>query len=94
DRELDLNLCTTGGGVFGLRGGGNTGDTTKSAFVARYNVALVQAVATGEVDARDPTAGSIRKALAQDASDLDATHWARRHDRLDEAIQRARAKHR
>ncbi|MEO0606198.1 MAG: asparaginase, partial [Myxococcota bacterium] len=90
DRELDLNLPTTEGGVFGLRGGGNTGDTTKSAFVARYNVALLEA-ATGRADTLDATARDLRAAMAREASDLDAPHWARGVDRLDEGIRRARA---
>jgi len=71
DREIDIQIPTDAGGILGVRGGGNTGDTTKSTLIARYNVELLDAASESGID----NGREIRRALGKSASDLGPQHW-------------------
>jgi len=66
DKEIDRNIITADGGVLAIRAGGNTGDTTKSTFVAEYNIALLQAVDKMQADGKKVTQKAIRE-IGRDA---------------------------
>jgi hypothetical protein len=78
DQEVDRNNPTTEGGVLAIRGGGNTGDTTKSTFVAEYNLALLQAVDELQTEGKEitqriisETARDVRASLRKKPEEVD-----------------------
>lgn len=77
DRELDINYPTQDGGVMAIRAGGNTGDTTKSPFIAAYNIALMQASDKAACTKEElPEQASFhRNILRKTARDLTPSKW-------------------
>lgn len=94
DAEIDLNLGTNDGGVCGIRGGGNTGDTSKSLMVARYNTELMKLMKNSatQIGIMASAAVGLRRSMGLEPKDTTwkdeylAVHGAVKHAQRASAI--------
>ncbi|MBI3573575.1 NAD(P)-binding protein [Candidatus Kaiserbacteria bacterium] len=77
DKELDVNLPTTSGGICMIHDGGNTGSTTKSPFIAKYIVEKMKKASSEVMDgkAMQETFPILRESLGKTPEEIPASRW-------------------
>lgn len=77
DKELDVNIPTSLGGVCMIEGGGNTGSTTKSPFIAKYILNKMQAASKQGLskEAMLKKFAIIRTELSKSADEVPTSRW-------------------
>ena len=88
DQELDVNIPTTLGGVCIIDGGGNTGSTTKSSFIAKYIIEKMQTASAQKMDAEEMRNifPKLRKKLAKTAEQIPASRWEELSEMLNKKV--------
>ncbi len=89
DQELDVNLPTVLGGVCMIHDGGNTGSTTKSAFIASYIVEKMKmASAPMNSEVMKAEFGALRARMGKTPEQVPTGRWQELSSQLN-ALQRA-----
>jgi hypothetical protein len=95
DQELDVNIPTTLGGVCMIHDGGNTGSTTKSAFIAKYILEKMHTASTSKLDREEMRTifSDLRLELAKTAEHIPERRWKKLSQTLQKKIEESKNLH-
>lgn len=85
DKELDINIPTSEGGLCMIHDGGNTGSTTKSPFIAEYVLCKIKLASKQASFSYD----KLRYSLGKSSKDICSDDWAKLLNKLDKAVMNA-----